>query len=192
MSDMIVRSSAKDSERLEGAALNGQQAHPFAPAPVEPGEASFRTRKIRKSEETMQRHIGWIIAVMVAALPLTGCGKSTAKPPPEAPAIMEKQESGIGRITLKGRAAERLGIEFVEVAKSGRRLEAPYNALLYDASGGEWVFVSPQPNVFMRTAIKVELIEGDKIYYSQGPAAGTKLVTSGIAQLYGIEFGVGK
>jgi hypothetical protein len=129
---------------------------------------------------------------MVAALPLGGCGKVTAKVSPEAPATVEKQESGIGRITLKGRAAERLGIEFAEVTKSGQRLEAPYNALLYDASGGEWVFISPQPNVFTRTAIKVELIEGDRIYFSNGPVVGTKLVTSGIAQLYGIEFGVGK
>ena len=141
----------------------------------------------------MQHQSGWIIAVMVAAvLPLAGCGKGTAKTTPEAPATVEKQESGIGRITLKGRAAERLGIEFAEVTKSGQRLEAPYNALLYDASGGEWVFISPQPNVFTRTAIKVELIEGDRIYFSKGPALGTKLVTSGIAQLYGIEFGVGK
>jgi len=140
----------------------------------------------------MQHHSGWVIAVLVAALPLAGCGKGTAKTVPEAPAIVEKQDSGIGRITLKGRAAERIGIEFVEVTKSGQRLEAPYNALLYDASGGEWVFISPQPNVFTRTAIKVELIEGDRIYFSKGPAVGTKLVTFGIAQLYGIEFGVGK
>jgi hypothetical protein len=140
----------------------------------------------------MQHHSGWVIAVLVAALPLAGCGKGTAKTVPEAPAIVEKQDSGIGRITLKGRAAERIGIEFVEVTKSGQRLEASYNALLYDASGGEWVFISPQPNVFTRTAIKVELIEGDRIYFSNGPVVGTKLVTSGIAQLYGIEFGVGK
>jgi len=139
-----------------------------------------------------QHHSGWIIAVMVAALPLAGCVKTTSKSVPQAPATMESQESGIGRITLKGRAAERLGIEFAEVTKSGQRLEAPYSALLYDASGREWVFISPEPNVFTRTSIKVEFIEGDRVYYSEGPAAGTKLVTAGIAQLYGIEFGVGK
>ena len=83
-------------------------------------------------------------------------------------------------------------VDFAEVTTSGQRLEAPYSALLYDASGREWVFISPQPNVFTRTDIKVEVIEGDRMYYSQGPAAGTKVVTSGIAQLYGIEFGVGK
>lgn len=140
----------------------------------------------------MKVHGGWIVAAMVAALPLAGCGKSTAKAQPEAPASVEKQESGIGKITLKEQAVQRLGIEFEPVKKVGQRLEAPYKSLVYDASGGEWVFISPAPNVFTRTAVKVELIEGDKIYYTQGPAEGTKLVASGIAQLYGIEFGVGK
>jgi hypothetical protein len=46
--------------------------------------------------------------------------------------------------------------------------------------------------VFARTAIKVDSIEGEKVYYTKGPATGTKVVTMGAAELYGIEFGVGK
>lgn len=141
---------------------------------------------------TMQQYSNWIITIMVATLPLAGCGKGTAKAPPESPAAVEKQASGIARITLKGRAAERLGIEFAEVKKAGQRLEAPYKTLLYDTSGREWVFISPEPNVFMRTEVKVEHIDGETVYFAKGPPAGTKLVTSGIAQLYGIEFGVGR
>ena len=140
----------------------------------------------------MKRYSGWMIAIVVAALPLSGCQQGTAKVVSQKPATVEKQESGLSRVTLTSRAAERLGIEFAEVKKSGRYLEAPYNTLLYDASGNEWVYISPQPNVFTRTDVKVELIEGEKIYFTKGPEAGTKLVTSGIAQLYGIEFGVGK
>lgn len=140
----------------------------------------------------MQRYGGWIIAVMVAALPLLGCGKGTAKTTPESPASVEKQASGVARITLKGRAAERLGIEFAEVKSAGKRLEAPYRTLLYDTTGREWVFISPEPNVFMRTEVKVEQIDGDTVYFSKGPAAGTKIVSTGIPLLYGIEFGVGK
>jgi len=140
----------------------------------------------------MQRY-GWIIAVMAAAaLPLAGCGKGTAKTPPESPAAVERQASGIARITLKGKAAERLGIEFTEVKSAGQRLEAPYRTLLYDTTGREWVYVSPEPNVFTRAEVKVEQIDGDTMYLSKGPPAGTKLVATGIAQLYGIEFGVGK
>ena len=98
----------------------------------------------------------------------------------------------IHRVTLSAEASRRLGIQFADVTGSGDHAELPYNALLYDASGGEWVFVSPAPNVYMRTEVKVEKIEGDKVIYSKGPAPGGKVVTMGAAELYGIEFGVGK
>ena len=100
--------------------------------------------------------------------------------------------SGIKRITLKDIETKRLGIEFAEVTMSGERLTMPYNALLYDPSGGEWAFASAEKNVYARTALKVEAIEGGKVYLAKGPAVGTKLVTYGAAELYGIEFGVGK
>jgi hypothetical protein len=158
------------------------------------GEEGFERGRLGRRGMNMERYSGWTIAIALAfaALPLNGCQEGTAKTPASPPASVQKQESGISRIMLTARAAERLGIEFAEVTKTGRYLEAPYNTLLYDASGNEWVFISPQPNVFTRTPVKVELIEGEKMYYSQGPEAGTKLVTSGVAQLYGIEFGVGK
>ncbi len=139
----------------------------------------------------MKRDSGWILVVMVAALGLVGCEKGTARSAPEAPATVEKQASGPSRVTLRGRAAERLGIEFVEVTQRGQHLEAPYGALVYDSNGGEWVFISPAPNVFVRTEIKVTLIEWDKVYYSEGPPAGTKVITAGAAELLGIEFGIG-
>ena len=75
----------------------------------------------------------------------------------------------------------------------GKTHLCPNGSLLgRDANGGEWVFTSPAANVYARTAIKVDAIEGEKVYYTKGPAAGTKVVTMGAAELYGIEFGVGK
>ena len=154
-------------------------------------------------------HSHWILLATVVALPLLGCSNAASertKPaphatvgPPEAlKASLATPNSGkasageVRRITLSETSAKRLGIEFAEVKGSAERLEAPYNALLYDAHGGEWVFVSPAPNVFKRTDIKVDSIEGERVYYTAGPAAGTKVVTMGAAELYGIEFGVGK
>jgi hypothetical protein len=72
------------------------------------------------------------------------------------------------------------------------RLEAPYPTVLYDNHGREWVYVMPQPNVVVRAAVKVERVAGDKAHFSEGPPAGTKLVTSGIAELLGIEYGLYK
>ena len=155
------------------------------------------------------KHSHWILAATVVALPLLGCSNAASEKPkpvphatvgaPElvkaaltAPNSDKPSTVEIRRITLSETSSKRLGIEFADIKGSAERLEAPYNALLYDANGGEWVFTSPAPNVFARTAIKVDAIEGEKVYYTKGPASGTKVVTMGAAELYGIEFGVGK
>ena len=136
-----------------------------------------------------------LIFVVAMALVVGGCTKSGATPKAETPKremVGKADAAGIKRITLKDVESQRLGIEFAEVTKSGERLTMPYNALLYDPSGGEWAFASAEKNVYARIALKVEAIEADKVYLAKGPAVGTKLVTNGAAELYGIEFGVGK
>jgi hypothetical protein len=142
----------------------------------------------------MERSDRWVVFVMVAALPLVGCGepqKAAQKGHAGSPALVESTEDpAIKRITLSEQAIQRLGIQVADVTGAGQRLEAPYSALFYDGSGGEWVYVSPQPMVFIRAGIKVERIDGDKMYLSQGPAAGTKVVVAGAAILYGAETGL--
>lgn len=136
-----------------------------------------------------------LIFVVAMALVVGGCTKTGAAPKAETPKremVGKADAAGIKRITLKDVETQRLGIEFAEVTKSGERLTMPYNALLYDPSGGEWAFASAEKNVYARTPLKVEAIEADKVYLAKGPAVGTKLVTNGAAELYGIEFGVGK
>lgn len=142
----------------------------------------------------MQTHHGWILLLAAAMLPLAGCEKKAiAKSEvPKAAAVSIAGADGIKTITLSDLATKRLGITFVEVAKAGEGLTIPYNALLYDPSGGEWAYASSATNVYARTALKVEKIDGEVVYLSKGPAAGTKLVTNGAAELYGIEYGVGK
>ncbi len=142
----------------------------------------------------MQRRNQWIIAIVIAMLPLAGCDRpgAVAKAAPKAASNVVEEAGGLKRITLKDIETKRLGIEFGEVAKTGERLTMPYNALLYDPSGREWAFTSPAPNVYIRTPLKVETIVGDKVYLKEGPPAGTKLVTFGAVELYGIDFGIGK
>ena len=142
----------------------------------------------------MQLHNRWIIVFAAAALPLMGCDRAPATTKAAAPAAAKAElgPGGVKRIKLTDLETKRLGIAFVEVTKTGERLTVPYNTLLYDASGGEWAFSNPEPNIYMRTGLKVEAIEGDKVFLAKGPAVGTKLVTDGAAELYGIEFGVGK
>ena len=159
------------------------------------------------------------VEIRVAAAHTNGNGNSNGNPNGNKASSLGFKDSasaGIRRVTLSAEASKRLGIQFADVTASatstatsngtavatagtlantaaGDQLaELPYNALLYDASGGEWVFVSPAPNVYMRTDVKVERIDGDRVTVSKGPAPGSKVVTMGAAELYGIEFGVGK
>lgn len=139
----------------------------------------------------------WVIvsvAVTVVAL-LGGCDKSqdaVAKPAAKAATMEPTEESGIRRITLTEDASRRLAIELTEVSGDGDRLVVPFGALIYDASGGEWVYVSPQPQVFKRAAVKVDRITGGKVYLISGPASGTKVVSVGAPELHGVDFGIGK
>ncbi len=67
----------------------------------------------------------------------------------------------------------------------------PYSALLYDIHGKTWIYKSPEPLTFIRHQVEVERIEGDEAVLSDGPPAGTGVVTVGVAELYGTEFKVG-
>jgi len=79
----------------------------------------------------------------------------------------------------------------VEVAVSGAAMRSvvPTSSMLYDAKGKTWVYTSPEPMVFVRHAITVDHIDGDRVVLSDGPASGTTVVTVGAAELLGTEYG---
>lgn len=68
----------------------------------------------------------------------------------------------------------------------------PHSALLYDTKGQTWVYTNEGELSFVRAKVSVAYIEGDTVYLSDGPSAGTNVVTFGAAELYGTETGVGK
>jgi hypothetical protein len=81
----------------------------------------------------------------------------------------------------------------VSLSNSGeRRKVVPYAAVLYDTRGDTWVYTNPEPLVFVRHRVSVDYIEGDLAVLSDGPPSGTPVVTVGAAELFGIEFEIGK
>ncbi|MBP8303088.1 MAG: efflux RND transporter periplasmic adaptor subunit [Phycisphaerae bacterium] len=71
-------------------------------------------------------------------------------------------------------------------------LVMPYSCVLYDMYGGAWVYQSTGPHVYVRQRIELHHVLGDLAVLSRGPAVGAKVVSSGAAELFGTEFGVGK
>lgn len=114
-----------------------------------------------------------------------------------APAVLEPVEgTDLVRVRLTERAAERIDLQTTPVragsgagAGTGRTL-VPYASVLYDTDGRTWVYTSPEPLVFVRAPIEVERIDGGLAYLSDGPAAGTDVVSVGAALLLGTEFEV--
>ena len=99
---------------------------------------------------------------------------------------------GISRITLSSEAVKRLRLEFVTPTKKGEQMTLPYKSLLYDPNGKEWAYVSESDTTFKRMALKVSTIDGDTVIYTEGPQPSQQVVTWGAAELFGIEFGIGK
>ena len=136
---------------------------------------------------------GWRLLLVLAAaasVGLSGCAavKSDSAPTGVAPASLEKVGSDLSKITLTDKAVERLGLTTEKVTKASA-LEIPYGALMYDGSGKTWVYTSPEPRTYIRAAVTVDKITGNKVQLRSGPPAGTEVVTVGAAELFGTEFG---
>ena len=99
------------------------------------------------------------------------------------------------RITLSDKAAARLGVTTdpvrLQVSGATGQLAIPYRAVVYDAQGRAFTYVSPSPHVYTRVPLTIDEVKGDTVLLDDGPAAGTPVVTTGAEELWGAETGVG-
>lgn len=146
----------------------------------------------------MKQSTRWLVVIVpiIAGLQLSACQRDSAPPAHVAPAHVEHIDgSQLARLTLTTKAMERLDVQTAivrEAQMDGSRVTVvPYAAVIYDAHGHTWVYTSPEPQVFIRHEIEIEYIERDVAILSQGPPAGTQVVTVGVAELFGTEFEIG-
>jgi hypothetical protein len=103
--------------------------------------------------------------------------------------------STVKKVTLTEQANTRLGIKTSTITAAGTSTVVPYSAVLYDPSGGTWVFTVPQALTYVREKVVVATVGGaggTEARLTTSPAAGTTIVTTGVIELYGAELGVGK
>ena len=137
--------------------------------------------------------------LVLAALPLSACAKVTEEEAtgPEPAKVLPVKGTSLNRLLLTGKAAERIGVKTAPVEEitgpggEAVRKVVDYSALIYDAEGNAFVYTNPEPLTFVRQPITVESIDGDRVIFSDGPAAGTAVVTVGVPELFGIDAGVG-
>jgi CzcA family heavy metal efflux pump len=163
------------------------------------------TQPVASSEDTVKlkrvwHSHRWIVAILliIAALQLAACAQAPTSSASQGngtnePARVDRLgETGLSRVILTAKAANRLGIQTTAVRdvqiRGTPRKVIPYSALLYDLHGNTWVYTNPEPLTFVRAHISVDYIDGDLAVLSEGPPSGTAVVTVGAPELYGTEF----
>lgn len=148
----------------------------------------------------LMRRTGLRVAalLLLAALSLAGCqggGEDVAVA--DEPAKVEPVEGSddLFQVTLTADAAERIDLQTAVVRTEGEgvaeRTIVPYSTIVYETDGETWVYTSTEDLSFVREHIVVQEIEGDRAVLSEGPPAGTEVVTVGVAELFGAEHGIG-
>lgn len=138
----------------------------------------------------------WIIILLsITAIPLITACRSEAILIQEKPAHVEDiVGSELKRVTLTPKAAIRIDLQTSTVMEEngpGSQRFVPYASLIYDAHARTWVYTSTEPYSFVRHEIAVDRVEGDRVFISDGPAAGMTVTTVGTAELYGTEYDMG-
>jgi hypothetical protein len=145
---------------------------------------------VQRRFESSRRRLLAGAMLAVVGLALSACSEvETETATGYEPATLEavKGRDDFKRVTLTAEGARRLGLKTAEVDFLKGRRAVPYAALIYDPEGGTYVYTSSAPLSFLRQEVEVRRIDGDRVLLSEGPPAGTKVVTVGAAEVHGAE-----
>jgi hypothetical protein len=107
------------------------------------------------------------------------------------PAVLEALKGkDVQRVTIDAEGVERAGIQTAPIRQNGQGTVMPHSAVIYDADGEIFTYTSPEPRTYVRQKIVIDDVVGDSVMLSDGPPAGTEVVTVGAAFVYGSEFEV--
>jgi hypothetical protein len=136
------------------------------------------------------------LGLMAAGASLSACGEASSGYDYETashhePAKLEPiKGTDIQRVIFDAEGAKRVGLKTVAVRQNGQETVIPFGAVIYDAEGNAGAYTVPEPLTFVRKEIEIDRMDGKGAVLSDGPPAGTKIVTVGTAEVYGTEFEV--
>ena len=138
------------------------------------------------------RPLALALVAGAVALALTGCTQVEEFESESSPTSVQplKGHPDIQQVTFTADAARRAGLRTAAVEATGARTSIPYAALIYNEEGNTYTYVSRKPLVFVRVRIGVDHIAHGRVVLRRGPVTGTRVVTTGAAEVYSAEFGV--
>jgi hypothetical protein len=137
------------------------------------------------------------LALIAACASLSACGGEASSgydyetASHHEPAKLEPiKGTDVQRVIIDAEGAKRAGIQTAAVRQNGQETVMPYSAVIYTPEGNAYAYTAPEPLTFVRQEIEIDRIDGDSVMLSDGPSAGTEVVTVGTALVYGTEFEV--
>jgi hypothetical protein len=88
------------------------------------------------------------------------------------------------------RLGEKVGVT-IALHGSQEGLVVPSSAVVHDIEGGTWVYELVGSQTYARRRVQVRSVVSQDAALESGPPAGARIVTSGAAELFGTEFGIG-
>jgi hypothetical protein len=128
------------------------------------------------------------MALVLAVLALPACKEASEASSEEAEPYTVEPIEGTDRVAvvLTEDGMERIGLETTTTDGS----TVPEAAIWIDVEGLEWVYATPEPGTFVREQVEVERYDDGVATLARGLPPGTDVVTVGVAELIGSEFGV--
>jgi hypothetical protein len=126
---------------------------------------------------------------------IAGCGSSAQAPIPASSKLVHVAGSPAGRILLTAQGAQHLGLQTATVSSAPggsttATVVVPFSAVIYAPSGQTYAFTNPAALTFEEVPITIDHIDGNSAFLSRGPQPGSRVVTVGAEELYGVQTGV--
>ena len=137
-----------------------------------------------------------LVLIAAGVLPLSACSEASSGYDYESASHHEPAKldpikgTNVQRVAFDAEGAERVGLKTAPIRQDGRKELMPYAALIYDAEGDTFAYTAPEPLTYVRQKIVIDHYDGDSVVLSDGPPAGTEVVTVGVDEVYGSEFEV--
>ena len=136
------------------------------------------------------------LLLIVAGVSLSACAEGSGEAESdydhesEVAALEAIKGTDIKRVVFSAEGAKRVGLQTAAIRQGGQGKVIPYSAVIYGPEGDTFTYTSPEPLTFVRQAIEIDRVAGDSVLLSDGPPADTRVVTVGVAEVYGTEFEV--
>lgn len=147
------------------------------------------SRVSRSRRSRTLRRLGAGLALLASGVVLGACSEVESNLRENQPYTVEgPEDAAIKTIKMEDATAALLPVETATVRRDGKRKVVPHEAVIYNPEGGAFVYTKPKAQTYIREPIEIVRVDGDDATLSDGPRAGTEIVTTGSAELLATEY----